>query len=116
MLQSTSLEDLHIFLQTKDFSSMPTPQKNPAESELLASLFGNRAAGLMMVGAFSAAGADCEKALQLLTAYNPLALNLNDHDQIISYLKPDGGLTYRTKFLARMGRAKMKCGQVDDAE
>lgn len=105
-----------IALQTKDFSSMPTPQKNPAESELLASLFGNRAAGLMMVGAFSAAGADCEKALQLLTAYNPLALNLNDHDQIISYLKPDGGLTYRTKFLARMGRAKMKCGQVDDAE
>lgn len=105
-----------IRLQTKDFSKMPTPEKNPKDSETLASLFGNRAAALMMIGAFNAAASDCEEALKLLTAYNPLALNLNDHDQMLSYLKPDGGLTYRTKFLARMGRAKMKCGQVDDAE
>ncbi len=105
-----------ISLQTHDSSSMPNPQKNPNVSELLASLYGNRAAALMMVGGFNAAASDCEKALALLTPYNPLSVNLENYDHIVSSLKPDGGLTYRTKFLARMGRAQMKCGYFDEAE
>ena len=101
---------------TKNFTSTPTPQRNPDESEMLSSLFGNRAAGLMMVGAFTAAAADCDRAIHLLIEYNPLSLNLKSAEEIVSYLKPDGGLTYRTKFLARMGRAQMKCGRIDEAD
>jgi len=101
---------------TFGFTRKPKPLDKTAESEILASLYGNRAAALMMVGSFSAAATDCSKALEFLNDYNPLALDLDNHAEVVLYLKADGGLTCMAKFLARMGRAQMKCGRVDDSE
>eukprot|EP00979_Chaetoceros_neogracilis_P018146 scaffold10553_cov163-Chaetoceros_neogracile.AAC.3 len=105
-----------IILHTNNFTSLPKPLKKPIESEALASMYGNRAAGLMMLGAFKAAANDCGQALKYLVEYNPVSLDLNNLEQVVSYLKADGGLTYMAKFLARMGRAQMKCGMIDESE
>ena len=105
-----------IMLCTNNFTCFPKPLKKPHESENLASMYGNRAAGLMMLGAFKAAENDCEQALKYLGDYNPVSLDLNNHEQVVSYLKADGSLTYMAKFLARMGRAQMKCGKVEQAD
>jgi tetratricopeptide (TPR) repeat protein len=101
-----------IILHTNNFTSLPKPLKKPTESKALASMYGNRAAGLMMLGAFKAAANDCGQALK----YNPVSLDLNNLEQVVSYLKADGGLTYMAKFLSRMGRAQMKCGMIDESE
>jgi tetratricopeptide (TPR) repeat protein len=104
-----------ILVHTKNFSSMPSPLVRTEDSEILASMYGNRAAGLMMLGAYNACAKDCEKSLKFLADYNPLSLDLQDRDKLSSYIKTDGGLTYMTKFLARMGRAQMKAGSVEEA-
>jgi tetratricopeptide (TPR) repeat protein len=105
-----------IMLYTNNFTCFPKPHKKPHESESLASMYGNRAAGLMMLGAFKAGENDCEQALKYLGDYNPVSLDLNNHKQVVSYLKADGSLTYMAKFLARMGRAQMKCGKIEQAD
>ena len=58
-----------IILHTNNFTSLPKPLKNPTESDGLASMYGNRAAGLMMLGAFKAAANDCGQALKYLVEY-----------------------------------------------
>ena len=105
-----------IILHTNNFTCLPKLLKKPDESEALASMYGNRAAGLMMLGAFKAAARDCEQALKYLGDYNPVSLDLSNNEQVVSYLKADGSLTYMAKFLARMGRAQMKCGRIEEAD
>jgi DnaJ-class molecular chaperone with C-terminal Zn finger domain len=105
-----------IIVHTKNFTSMPSPLVRTEDSEILASMYGNRAAGLMMLGAYKACAKDCEKSLRFLADYNPLSLDLKDREKLTSYIKTDGGLTYMTKFFARMGRAQMKAGILDEAE
>ncbi|GFH59698.1 hypothetical protein CTEN210_16174 [Chaetoceros tenuissimus] len=101
---------------TQRFTSFPKPLKDEEKSEVLASLYGNRAAALIMLGAYQPAAKDCESALNYLKEFNPVALDYNNRDMILSCLKADGGLTYRAKLLARQGRALMKCGEVDEAK
>mmetsp|Transcript_3742 Transcript_3742/g.5406 ORF Transcript_3742/g.5406 Transcript_3742/m.5406 type:complete len:1263 (-) Transcript_3742:1140-4928(-) len=105
-----------IILLTENFRSVPKPLKKPEESEVLASIYGNRAAALMMIGAYAAASSDCEKAISHLRDYNPLALNVDSEENLLSYLRSDGGLTLMSKLSARMGRAHMKLGNVDEAD
>jgi len=100
---------------TAKFTSIPKPLKKTEESEILASLCSNRAAGLMMVGAFAAAASDCRKALEHLKDYNPLSMNLDNEAELMSYLRADGGITLMSKISARLGRAFMKLGNIEDA-
>jgi tetratricopeptide (TPR) repeat protein len=107
-------EAIKIF--TFNFAKRPLPVKNPQQSESLASLYGNRAAALMMVGAFEAAIDDCNYAIDLVRDYNPLTVSNADREELISMLKVDAGLTLMTKLLARMGRALLKVGRCDEAD
>ena len=107
-------EAIRIF--TDNFKSFPNPRNDPESGDLLASLYGNRAAGLMMVGAFQTAYEDCRRALKYLNDFNPVGLNLNDANIIFVAFKPDRGVTLMVKLLARLGRALLKCGLVDDAD
>jgi len=50
-----------------------------------------------------------------LVEYNPVSLDLSNLEQVVSYLKADGG-TYMAKLLSRMGRAQTKCGMIDESE
>lgn len=107
-------ESVRIF--TDNFKALPNRRKDPEKGDLLASLYGNRAAGWMMVGAYQTAYEDCQRALEYLDDFNPVGLNLNDATIISVAFKPDRGVTLMVKLLARMGRAKLKCGLLDDAE
>ncbi|KAL9189026.1 hypothetical protein ACHAXT_011516 [Thalassiosira profunda] len=70
--------------------------------ETLAALYGNRAAALMMTGAYEGASADCERALRCTDA--PSATS------------PESGPAFRSKILCRMARALLKAGKVWEAE
>lgn len=107
-------ESICIF--TDSYKSFPNQRKDPEKGDLLASLYGNRAAGLMMVGAYKTAYEDCQRALKYLNDFNPVGLNLNDASILSVAFKPDRGVTLMVKLLARMGRAMLKCGLLDDAE
>lgn len=72
--------------------------------DLLAVLYSNRAAGLLMVGAYQPAADDCLKAIDYVS--NPLVAN-----QAI-----EGGPALRPKLYNRMGRALMKLGKTQSAE
>jgi len=100
---------------TNRFADFPDPMKDSRKSEILAALYGNRAAGLMMIGAFNAAASDCQKALGYLRDYNPLNLKSSSHEDLLAILKADGGLTLMTKLLARQGRAYIKMGDAIQA-
>ena len=107
-----------IKILTDNFRSIPKPTKvkTADDSEMLASLYWNRSAGLMMVSAYAAAAQDCLKGLEHLKDYNPLAFNVEDEQSSIPYLRPDCGLTLISKLSARMCRAHMKLGNVKEAE
>lgn len=79
------------------------PHNSNADDNTLAALFGNRAAALMMTGAYSGAAADCNRALQC-TANNANTGSL------------ESGPAFRSKILCRMARALLKAGNVWDAE
>uniref|UniRef100_A0A7S2PUW1 J domain-containing protein n=1 Tax=Skeletonema marinoi TaxID=267567 RepID=A0A7S2PUW1_9STRA len=71
--------------------------------ETLAALYGNRAAALMMTGAYEGAAADCGRALQCT----------EDHSSAGSL---ESGPAFRSKILCRMARACLKAGSTWDAE
>jgi len=71
--------------------------------ETLAALYGNRAAALMMTGAYEGAAADCGRALQCT----------EDHSSAGSL---ESGPAFRSKILCRMARACLKAGSIWDAE
>ena len=101
---------------TKNFTWIPKPLKNPEESELLANLYWSRSAALMMVGAYNASASDCEKGIEHLRDYNPLAFNVEDDKTLMTYLRSDGGLTLMSKLSARICRAHVKMGNIEEAE
>jgi len=101
-----------IVTNTIKFTSFPDPMKCSKSHALLVSLYGNRAAALMMIGAYDVAASDCQKAIDLLKQH-PL-LNLTDKQQLPA-LKGDGKLTLMTKLLTRKGRAYMKLGIIIEA-
>ncbi|KAL7498321.1 hypothetical protein ACHAWT_007649 [Skeletonema menzelii] len=76
---------------------------NSSFDETLAALYGNRAAALMMTGAYEGAAADCGRALQCT----------EDHSSAGSL---ESGPAFRSKILCRMARACLKAGSVWDAE
>jgi tetratricopeptide (TPR) repeat protein len=67
--------------------------------DTLAVLLSNRAAGLLMVGAFHAAVADCELALQIVSA-----------PMLDVPFTNDSGLLLKVKLYTRMARALLKLG------
>lgn len=81
----------------------PNHHNNTANDNTLAALYGNRAAALMMTGAYSGAAADCNRALQC-TANDTNTGSL------------ESGPAFRSKILCRMARALLKAGNVWDAE
>ena len=72
----------------------------------LAALFGNRAAALMMTGAYSGASADCNRALSCTDANSNGA----------AYGSLESGPSFRSKILCRMARALLKAGSIWEAE
>jgi len=76
---------------------------NNGNDNTLAALYGNRAAALMMTGAYSGASADCNRALQCTA-----------HDSTKGSL--ESGPAFRSKILCRMARALIKAGNVWEAE
>jgi tetratricopeptide (TPR) repeat protein len=76
---------------------------NSSFDETLAALYGNRAAALMMTGAYEGAAADCGRALQCT----------EDHSSAGSL---ESGPAFRSKILCRMARASLKAGSIWDAE
>jgi len=80
--------------------SLQSTQNN--RDETLAILYGNRAAALMMLGAFRAAASDCQKALQNVASDK-------------TPLLPEGGIALRAKLYCRMARAYLKAGMEDEA-
>jgi len=76
---------------------------SPKNDETLAALYGNRAAALMMTGAYEGASADCDRALQC-TETNSTAGSL------------ESGPAFRSKILCRMARALLKAGSIWDAD
>ena len=100
-----------IAARTNNFTIVPSASQN---DNMLAQLFGNRAAALMMVGAFSAAAFDCQRAvgqirdetLSQVTAQQPSA----------TALQTDSGPPFRSKLLCRMGRALLRAGLLSEAE
>ena len=76
-----------------------------ANHELLAVLYSNRAAGLLMVSAFQAAAEDCQQAL----AFLPVDMrNLLSSSEV--------GPAFQAKVYTRMARAFLKLGQSDNAQ
>lgn len=79
-------------------------QYAPSNSDdTLAALHGNRAAALMMTGAYEGASADCDRAL-CCTENNPITGSL------------ESGPAFRSKILCRMARALLKAGNIWDAD
>jgi len=76
---------------------------SPKNDETLAALYGNRAAALMMTGAYEGASADCDRALQC-TKTDSAAGSL------------ESGPAFRSKILCRMARALLKAGSIWDAD
>jgi len=68
-------------------------------SDILALLLSNRAACLLMVGAYDAAASNCNMALNVVSEANP-------HEP----LSNDSGLLLKTKLYTRLGRAYLKLG------
>ena len=74
--------------------------------DLLAVLLSNRAAALLMIGAFESAVEDCRNGILYVT--DPRNTKIaND---------PDANPSLRPKLYTRMGRAFIKLGKVDDAD
>ncbi|EJK48019.1 hypothetical protein THAOC_33220, partial [Thalassiosira oceanica] len=78
----------------------PSP---PTDDETLAALYGNRAAALMMTGAYEGASADCDRALKCTEA-SAAAGSL------------ESGPAFRSKILCRMARALLKAGSIYEAD
>jgi tetratricopeptide (TPR) repeat protein len=75
-----------------------TPQ-NP--DDLKATLLGNRAAGLLMLGAYEAAAHDCFEAAKFVSESKSISSN--------------SGLVLKLKLYARIGRALIKMGSLENA-
>jgi len=88
-------------IRTCNFTLPPRLGQNDM---LLAQILGNRAAALLMVGAYDAAASDCRRGLQQIP------------DVLVWDLKADSGPALRSRLLGRMGRALLKTGKVDAAE
>ena len=73
-------------------------------SDTLAVLLSNRAAGLLMIGAYDAAVSDCELALRKVT---PPRVN--------EQFSNDSGLLLKIKLLTRLARAHLKLGDYNAA-
>ena len=76
---------------------------NSSFDETLAALYGNRAAALMMTGAYEGAAADCGRALHCTEAHSSAG-------------SLESGPAFRSKILCRMARACLKAGNIWDAE
>jgi tetratricopeptide (TPR) repeat protein len=72
--------------------------------DLLALLLGNRAAGLYMVSAFSAAAQDCQEAL-----------NYASNDAVEVTMQKGGRYSLRSKLCLRMAQAYLQMGETDFA-
>ena len=88
-------------IRTCNFTVTPRLGQNDL---ILAQTLGNRAAALLMVGAYDAAASDCRKGLEQIP------------DAAVWDLKADSGPALRSRLLGRMGRALLKAGKVDAAE
>ena len=111
-------EEARTFYTTHDFYSaamsytkalrihVGDPSVNPEVDDLRAVLLANRAASLLMLEAYGAAAADCQEALTFVS------------DQTIGTgkLASDSGLMLKAKLLARMGKALLKLGKLQEAE
>jgi len=80
------------------------------DRELLATLHGNRAAALMMLGAYSTAANDTEDALNFV---NDLTYEISGTVEILA---PESATVLCSKFTCRLGRAYLKCGDMLKAE
>lgn len=85
--------------------SEPTPGMNQSD-DLRAVLLGNRAAALLMMNAFDAASADCQSALKYVSDLHATPVTLVS----------DAGPVLRAKLFARMGKALLRSGKLQEAE
>jgi hypothetical protein len=101
--------DAVALLNLSPFQSSP---QNSEEKEILSSLFGNRAAALLMVGAYHAAVSDCHKAVHLVRdLMAPMSTrSRGQQHQEISFAVP------LSKYTCRLGRAYLKMGEANEAQ
>lgn len=75
--------------------------------DLLATLLWNRAAALLMIGAFESAAEDCRNGILYVT---------DPRNTSMGVASPDMNATLRPKIYIRMGRSFLKLGKIDDAD
>ena len=75
--------------------------------DLLALLLSNRAAALLMIGAYDSAVEDCRNGILYVT---------DPSNTDIGNISPDANPSLRPKLYTRMGKSYLKLGKVDDAE
>ena len=75
--------------------------------DLLAVLLSNRAAALLMIGAYESAAEDCRNGIHFVT--DPRNKNPN-------LISPDANPVLRPKLYTRMARSYLKLGRIDDAD
>ena len=73
-----------------------------------ATLLANRAAALLMLGAYEAAACGCKEAVTFVTDLEPTGIG----EYVLS---GEGGPLLKAKVYTRMGRAHIKMGDLDDA-
>ena len=78
--------------------------------ETLAILHGNRAAALMMLGAYSTAAMDSDLALSYVEE-----LDTSSQGEPKQKFLPESGIALRSKLTCRLGRAYLKCGDMKKA-
>jgi len=101
--EAISLSRQRLLSSPQRQSSLPTFEEN----ELSSGLLGNRAAALMMLGAYHAAVSDCTMAVNMT---KELITSVNSKGQNELVFVP------YTKYMCRLGRAHLKMGQVSEAK
>ena len=91
-------------IRARNFAETPMTPRLGQKDLLLAQILGNRAAALLMLGAYDAAVSDCRNGLELIP------------DTTVWDLKVDSGPALHCRLLGRMGRALLKAGKVDATE
>lgn len=88
-----------------------TSHSDSHDDDRRAILLANRAAALLMLGAYEASIYDCKDAIKFITITDPVATTGTGQYTLTN----EGGPILKSKVYTRMGRACIKRGELDDA-